>query len=72
MKEAAKFWVAKRSELEPMQLEIQGLRTPKARNIYVIKSCHIRCVLPVARESQMKVGKHIKICLGLHQKLPNV
>lgn len=30
------------------------------------------CVLPVERGSQMKVGKHIKICLGPQKKLPNV
>lgn len=29
-------------------------------------------VLPVARGSQMKVGKHIKICLGPQKKLLNV
>lgn len=29
-------------------------------------------VLPVARGSQVKVGKHIKICLGPQKQLPNV
>lgn len=67
MKGGVEFWVAKRFALRAVQLGDTRTWDSNGQEHFLLwNAASCGCVLPVARGSQVKVGKHIKICLGPH------